>query len=96
MADANQGKEPTNAEELPAYVEQLSAFHKAFAAELRQVVGSIPLPASATVLDVACGDGFYSHCFAARLAGQGLAIGVDRGADGGVASVHPDHGSVVT
>jgi hypothetical protein len=27
---------------------------------------------------------------------EGLAVGVDGGADGGVAGVHPDHGSVVT
>jgi SAM-dependent methyltransferase len=77
MADANQGKEPADADELPAYVEQLFAFHTAFAPELREVVGSLPLPTNAKVLDIACGDGFYSRCFAARLAGDGLAVGVD-------------------
>src|SRR3954468_18886028 len=77
MSDPNLGKEPSEADELPAYVEQLSAFHKAFAAELESVVASLPLTAGAKVLDVACGDGFYAHCFARRLAPQGLTVGVD-------------------
>jgi ubiquinone/menaquinone biosynthesis C-methylase UbiE len=77
MNDPSLGKEPTEIDDLPAYVEQMAAFHQAFQAELQLAVDSIPLSTTAKVLDLACGDGFYTRCFANRLAQGGLAIGVD-------------------
>jgi len=77
MSDANLGKEPADAGELPVYVEQLAAFHRAFQVELQLVVASLPLGRQGKVVDLACGDGFYAHCFAKRLSEGGLAVGVD-------------------
>lgn len=51
---------------LPAYAGMLAARHAAHAAELRAVVGSLPLPAGGAVLDVCCGDGFAATLFRDR------------------------------
>lgn len=59
--------------ELPEYDAQLSAFHRAFERELAQIVDSIPLRPEMRVLDLACGDGFYTRLLGAR----GGVTGVD-------------------
>jgi ubiquinone/menaquinone biosynthesis C-methylase UbiE len=62
---------------LPDYDDQLSAFHEAFVVELRGIVASLPLTPSMRVLDLACGDGFYTQRLAARLGLEGSVTGVD-------------------
>lgn len=62
---------------LPDYDNQLSAFHRAFESELRTMVGALPLEPSMCVLDLACGDGFYTRRIAERLGPQGSIAGVD-------------------
>ena len=53
---------------LPDYDSQLSAFHRAFEPELASVLGALPLEPGMRVLDLACGDGFYTRRIAERLA----------------------------
>ena len=67
----------TTAADLPDYAPQIAAFHRAFAPELRAVVASLPLNPQMRVLDVGCGDGFYTGLLADRLQPQGTAIGLD-------------------
>lgn len=64
-------------EGLPDYDNQLSAYHLAFEAELRTMVGALPLEPSMRVLDLACGDGFYTRRIVERLGPQGAITGVD-------------------
>ena len=52
---------------LPEYSASLRAFHRAFARELRRAVAAVPLPPGSRVLDVPCGDGFYTAALARRL-----------------------------
>lgn len=63
--------------ELPDYDDQLSAFHRAFARELERVVASLPLRPEMRVLDLACGDGFYTRLLSNRLGPRGLVTAVD-------------------
>ena len=51
---------------LPAYDQQLSGFHRAFERELEAIVSQLPLGPTARVLDLACGDGFYTRRIAER------------------------------
>lgn len=62
---------------LPAYEIQLSAFHRAFEPELSAVVGSLPIAPGMHVLDLACGDGFYTRRLADRATASGRTVGVD-------------------
>ena len=62
---------------LPAYADELAAFHLTFAAELRTLVGSLPLSPEMRVVDVGCGDGFYLELLSDRLAQPGTVIGLD-------------------
>jgi SAM-dependent methyltransferase len=62
---------------LPDYDGELSAYHRAFADELIVAVRELPLPANARVLDVACGDGFYSCLLARRVGPGGRVTGAD-------------------
>jgi SAM-dependent methyltransferase len=55
----------------------MDAFHRAFAPELREVIGSLPLRPEMRVVDVGCGDGFYLGLLAQRLRPPGVAIGFD-------------------
>ncbi|MBN9519598.1 methyltransferase domain-containing protein [bacterium] len=53
--------------QLPDYAATLTAFHAAFRRELRRAVRAVPLPLGAAVLDVPCGDGFYTALLARRM-----------------------------
>ena len=62
---------------LPAYEPMLAAYHRAFATELRAVVGALPMAAGQIVLDMACGDGAYSRWLAERVGPSGRVAAVD-------------------
>jgi SAM-dependent methyltransferase len=62
---------------LPGYALELAAFHRAFAEELRALVERVPARDNARVLDVGCGDGFYTELWARRLGGRGRVTGLD-------------------
>jgi SAM-dependent methyltransferase len=61
-------------DQLPGYARMLDAYHRSRAAELRAIIATLPLRSDSRVLDVACGDGCYSHWLAER---AGQVIGVD-------------------
>ncbi|MBA4064062.1 MAG: hypothetical protein C0501_10185 [Isosphaera sp.] len=62
---------------LPAYEATLRATHRAFGRELRRAARALPLGPRDTVLDVPCGDGFYSAGLARRLFPQGKVVAAD-------------------
>src|SRR3954471_843716 len=62
------------ADQLPGYARMLDAYHRSRAAELRAIIATLPLRPDSRVLDVACGDGCYSHWLAER---PGQVIGMD-------------------
>jgi ubiquinone/menaquinone biosynthesis C-methylase UbiE len=49
---------------LPAYAPLLKTQHRAFEAEFRAIVGSLPVRPGDCVLDLACGDGAYTRWLA--------------------------------
>jgi ubiquinone/menaquinone biosynthesis C-methylase UbiE len=61
-------------DQLPGYARMLDAYHRSRAAELRAIIATLPLRPDSRVLDVACGDGCYSHWLAER---AGQVIGMD-------------------
>jgi ubiquinone/menaquinone biosynthesis C-methylase UbiE len=67
----------TTERSLPEYDGQLSEFHQAFARELQAIVNELPLSSGMRVLDLACGDGFYTRRIAERLGPGGCITGVD-------------------
>lgn len=66
---------------VPKYQPMLAAYHRAFANELRAMVGTLPIKKGQTVLDMACGDGVYSPWLAERVGETGKVIAVDLVAD---------------
>ncbi|HJZ46252.1 MAG TPA: methyltransferase domain-containing protein [Roseiflexaceae bacterium] len=66
--------------DLPEYAPMLTAYHRAHAAELRAIVGDLPLRPGDRVLDIPCGDGAYTVLLAERVGSSGRAVGVDRSA----------------
>lgn len=60
-----------SADGLPQYAAEIRAFHDAFEHELRSVIERLPLKAGMRVVDVGCGDGFYTELLAERLATVG-------------------------
>jgi trans-aconitate methyltransferase len=50
----------------PSYVDSQSAFHQAFAADLKELIDGLPIHSNARVLDVPCGTGFYTELLAKR------------------------------
>jgi ubiquinone/menaquinone biosynthesis C-methylase UbiE len=62
---------------LPAYDALLRAAHIAFAYEYRQSIGMLPLGRDGRVLDLACGDGFFSEMLARRLGERGSLTAYD-------------------
>ncbi len=67
----------STSEDLPDYALELAAYHRAHGSELRNIVGNLPLNRGDRVLDLACGDGDYSHWLAERVGDAGLVIGLD-------------------
>ena len=68
---------PTGEGSLPGYHGQLSSFHRAFERELQAIVDELPLRSGMRVLDLACGDGFYSRLIAGTLGTGGIVTGAD-------------------
>ena len=62
---------------LPEYDQQLSGFHWSFEPELQAIVNGLPLRSDMRVLDLACGDGFYTRRLAERLGPGGSVTGAD-------------------
>ena len=62
---------------LPEYDKQLSDFHRSFEHELQAIVNDLPLSPNMHILDLACGDGFYTRRIADRLGPGGAITGVD-------------------
>lgn len=67
----------TETNRLPEYAAQLTALHRAFRRELTKATAAPPLPAGGRVLDIPCGDGFYTACFARRLHLAGGVVAAD-------------------
>lgn len=66
-----------SADELPPYATMLSAYHRAYQSELRRMLGDLPLDGGERVLDVACGDGFFSRLLADRVGSEGQVVAID-------------------
>jgi ubiquinone/menaquinone biosynthesis C-methylase UbiE len=64
-------------QQLPDYDEELSQYHRAFASELEIAIEDLPLPPGASVLDIPCGDGFYTRLLGDRLGENGTVIASD-------------------
>jgi ubiquinone/menaquinone biosynthesis C-methylase UbiE len=62
---------------VPDYDAELARYHEAFAPQLRAAIADLPLPAKAMVLDVPCGDGFYTKLLAERVGEEGKVVGSD-------------------
>lgn len=62
---------------LPEYAAEMADFHAAFHSELGELLDQVAIRPDAQVLDVACGDGFYSRLIARRLGSAGRVIGLD-------------------
>jgi ubiquinone/menaquinone biosynthesis C-methylase UbiE len=62
---------------LPDYARMMSAYHRAFARELQEIVRSLPVHRGDRVVDFACGDGSYSRWLARRVGREGTVIGLD-------------------
>jgi ubiquinone/menaquinone biosynthesis C-methylase UbiE len=62
---------------VPAYEPMLAAYHRAFATELRAMIGALPIMEGQSLLDMACGDGVYSPWLAARVGPMGRVMAVD-------------------
>jgi SAM-dependent methyltransferase len=60
------------ATDAPEYDSYQSAFHHAFRPELYRMIDSLPLPAGGCVIDVPCGNGFYTRRMAERMTGGRL------------------------
>jgi ubiquinone/menaquinone biosynthesis C-methylase UbiE len=67
----------TDRTSLPEYDKQLAGFHRSFERELQAIVNELPLSSEMRVLDIACGDGFYTRRIAERLGPGGAITGVD-------------------
>jgi len=61
-------------EMLPPYASRLSALHRALDGDFRQIVGRVPVSEHDTILDVGCGDGYFTGLLSER---GGSVMGVD-------------------
>src|SRR4051794_19669007 len=68
-------KRPDN--DTPKYDESLCAYQRAFRFELSKIVQTLSLTRGNRVLDVPCGNGFYSRLLADRLGSRGRIACVD-------------------
>lgn len=64
-------------EKLPAYASMLSAYHRAYAPELKAMVASLPVHSGNRVLDLACGDGVYANWLAEGVGPRGSVTALD-------------------
>lgn len=62
---------------LPDYQPMLAAYHRAFSAELQEMVASLPIREGDRVVELACGDGAYSPWLARRVGPSGIVVAVD-------------------
>lgn len=62
---------------LPAYAKRLDLLHEALRTEFTQIIGQTPGLAGARVLDVGCGDGFFTGLLAAAGADTVWAVDAD-------------------
>lgn len=76
-AETSEGTGHATEGSLPEYDTRLSGFHGAFVRELQTIVNELPLRPEMRVLDLACGDGFYTRRIAERLGSGGFIAGVD-------------------
>ena len=76
-AGTSEAAGPTSERTLPEYDNQLSGFHRSFEQELQAIVNELPLSSEMRVLDLACGDGFYTRRIAERLGSGGFITGAD-------------------
>src|SRR5215213_7720966 len=63
--------------DLPEYAPMLAVYHRAHAAELRVMIGDLPVRAGDRVLDMPCGDGVYTVLLAEKVGSGGSVVGVD-------------------
>jgi SAM-dependent methyltransferase len=61
--------------------QELAAFHAEFDAELKSLLDLPPVAAGMTVLDAACGDGFYLSALEEKVGPSGLVLGLDASLD---------------
>ncbi len=66
-----------NTKAVPDYDRELRDYHRAFEEELRLAVSELPLFKGASVLDVPCGDGFYTRMLAEIVTESGQVVGAD-------------------
>ena len=66
-----------DAQQLPDYDQELSLYHRAFRSELEIAIEDLPLEAGASVLDIPCGDGFYTRLLSNRLGEDGTVVAAD-------------------
>ncbi|HEX3659437.1 MAG TPA: methyltransferase domain-containing protein [Pirellulales bacterium] len=66
---------------LPDYAPLLDAYHRAYAAELAEIVGTLLLQPGDRVLDLACGDGFYARLLSDLVGAAGLVWAIDLSPD---------------
>jgi ubiquinone/menaquinone biosynthesis C-methylase UbiE len=62
---------------LPDYEPLLASYHRAFAAELKSMIGTLPLREGDRILEVACGDGAYTPWLARRAGTSGSVVALD-------------------
>ena len=67
----------TKTDTLPEYAELMAAYHEAHRGEFAAMIGDLPFSPASRVLDVPCGDGFYSALLADRLEPSGQVVALD-------------------
>lgn len=55
----------------------MAAYHHAYQVELGAMIGSLPLRVGDRVLEVACGDGFYTRRISERVGSSGQVVALD-------------------
>jgi ubiquinone/menaquinone biosynthesis C-methylase UbiE len=62
---------------LPGYARLMDAYHRAYAAELSELIGTLLLRPGDSALDVACGDAVYARLLSDRVGPLGTVAAVD-------------------